>query len=118
MSRKFLAVPALLMILYLGIGVVFHIKWQSAQAACREMRRAQGGFVKPEVFGGALGLFFDMTNWPIYVWANVLHDGTPFSTPCTHSRNVVPSVEIVPVETLTSSEGKTAAARPSGAAFP
>ncbi len=118
MSRKILAILALFVFLYLGIGAVFHFKWISAQTACREMRRAQGEFVEPEVFGGALGLFFNMINWPIYGWANIHHDGTPFSTPCTHSRNVAPSTVRAPAETLTSSEGKAAATRPDGAAFP
>ena len=72
-----------LVILYLTIGLAFHFKWQSALAACRETRRAQGEFVEPEVFGGALGLLFDVTYWPVYAWANLHHDGTLFATPCT-----------------------------------
>jgi len=24
----------------------------------------------------------DMTWWPVYAWANIYHDGTPFATPC------------------------------------
>jgi len=86
MARKILLALLLLVFLYLGIGFLFHFKWQSDLAACREMRRAQGEFVEPEVFGGFMGLIFDVTNWPIYAWANIYHDGTPFATPCTHSR--------------------------------
>ncbi len=32
-----------------------------------------------------LGLLFNMTNWPVYAWANIYHFGTPFATPCSHS---------------------------------
>ena len=85
MARKVFMILLLLVVLYLGVGLAFHLKWKSALAACREVRRARGEFVEPEVFAGALGLFFDMTNWPIYAWANIYHDGTPFATPCTHS---------------------------------
>lgn len=49
----------------------------SAQDACREARLARGEFVEPEVFPGPLGLFFDVTWWPVYAWANVYHF-TPF----------------------------------------
>jgi len=91
MARKILLALLLFVFLYLGAGSLFHFKWQSDLAACREMRRAQGEFVEPEVFGGFMGLIFDVTNWPIYAWANIYHDGTPFATPCTHSRVVIPN---------------------------
>jgi hypothetical protein len=83
--RKAVIVLSVLVALYLGMGLAFHFKWGSALAACRETRRAQGQFVEPEVFGGVLGLVFDVTAWPVYLWANIHHDGTPFATPCTHS---------------------------------
>ena len=82
-ARAALIVLLVLVILYMTLGLAFHFKWQSALAACRETRRAQGEFVEPEVFGGALGLLFDVTYWPVYAWANIYHDGTPFATPCT-----------------------------------
>ena len=86
MVRKILLALLAFVIVYVGIGFVFHFKWKSALAACREMRTARGEFVEPEVFGGVLGLFFDVTNWPVYAWANNYHFGTPFATPCDHSR--------------------------------
>jgi len=93
MARKIFLALLILVSLYLGIGFVFHFKWQSALAACREMRRAQGEFVEPEVFGGFMGLVFDVTSWPFYAWANIYHDGTPFATPCSHSRVISVSDE-------------------------
>ncbi len=74
----------LLVLLYLVLGLVFHLVWKSALDACRETRIAQGEFVEPEVFGNALGIFFDITSWPVYAWANLRHFGSPFATPCTH----------------------------------
>ena len=82
-ARRLLTIILVLFILYAALGLAFHIKWQSAQEACRAVRRAQGQFVEPEVFGGAVGLLFDVTYWPVYAWANMVHDGTPFATPCT-----------------------------------
>jgi len=84
MARKIFLALLIFVTFYLGVGLAFHLKWESALTACREMREAQGEFVEPEVFGGVLGLVFDMTNWPVYAWANIYHDGTPFATPCTH----------------------------------
>jgi len=85
MARKTFSALLIFVALYLGIGIAFHFKWQSALAVCQEVRRAQGEFVEPEVLGGVLGLVFDATNWQVYTWANTYHFGTPFSTPCTHS---------------------------------
>ncbi|HAX69151.1 MAG TPA: hypothetical protein PK152_04935 [Anaerolineales bacterium] len=87
MARKISIILSILVVLYLGIGLAFHFKWKSALVACRETRKAQGEFVEPEVFGGILGLVFDVTNWPVYSWANIYHDGTPFATPCTKIPN-------------------------------
>jgi hypothetical protein len=84
LDRRLLIILLILAILYASIGLAFHIKWQSALEACRETSRARGEFVEPEVFGGVLGLLFDITYWPAYAWANIYHDGTPFATPCTH----------------------------------
>lgn len=70
--------------LYLALGLGFHFAWKNAQAACREARAARGEFVEPEVFAEPLALLFDVTAWPVYVWANLYHDGTPLATPCTH----------------------------------
>lgn len=83
--RRISLILSIVVVLYLGTGLVFHLKWKSALAACRQTRMAQGEFVEPEVFGGVLGLAFDVTNWPIYSWANVHHHGTLFATPCTHA---------------------------------
>lgn len=70
--------------LYLLLGLGFHFAWKNALAACREARAGRGEFVEPEVFAEPLALFFDVTAWPVYVWANLYHDGTPLATPCTH----------------------------------
>lgn len=82
-ARRIVFVLLVLLVLYVSFGLAFHLKWQSTLDACREMRRARGEFVEPEVFGGILGLIFDVTYWPVYAWANIYHDGTPFATPCT-----------------------------------
>jgi hypothetical protein len=82
-SRLLLIVLAFTLI-YLGLGLAFHVGWKGALAACREAQIARGEFVEPEVFGNALGLAFDLTFWPVYAQANIHLDGTPFSTPCTH----------------------------------
>ncbi len=87
MLRKIAIALVVFAILYLGIGLAFHFKWESAATACREARMAQGEFVEPEVFGGPLGLFLDMTNWPIYLWANLYNFGEVFPTPCGRSIN-------------------------------
>ena len=75
-----------LVLLYLTLGLGFHLKWNSALEDCRELRRARGEFVEPEVLGGIIGLFLDVTFWPVYAGANMHHDGTPFATPCTLPR--------------------------------
>ena len=71
-------------LVYLAAGLGFHFTSKREQEACRQARLAAGEFVEPEVFAGPLALAFDVTFWPVYVWANVYHDGTPFATPCTH----------------------------------
>jgi hypothetical protein len=58
--------------------------WRSALTDCRDARTARGEFVEPEVFGGVIGLAFDVTFWPVYAAANIRLDGTPFATPCIH----------------------------------
>jgi hypothetical protein len=83
MSRLLLII-LIFTLVYLGIGLGFHIKWKSALTTCREAQMARGEYVEPEVFGNALGLAFDVTFWPVYARANFYHDGTPFATPCTH----------------------------------
>lgn len=83
-ASRLLLILLVFTLIYAGLGVGFHIKWKSALAACGEAQMAGGEFVEPEVFGGALGLAFDVTFWPVYSWANIYHDGTPFATPCTH----------------------------------
>lgn len=82
---KKIAIAVLILILiYVALGVGFHVRWKAAQDTCREIRAARGEFVEPEVFGGAIGFFFDVTYWPVYAAANMHLDGTPFATPCTH----------------------------------
>lgn len=71
-------------LIYLGLGLGFHFRWKSALEACRETRIRRGEYVEPEVFSAPLALAFDVVFWPVYAWANVYHDGTPFATPCTH----------------------------------
>ena len=83
--RKIVFILLIFALVYLGLGLGFHLKWKSALAACREERMAQGEFVEPEVFGNILGLAFDVTFWPVYSRANIYHDGTLFATTCTHS---------------------------------
>jgi len=81
---RLLLILLVLILVYLGLGLGFHFKWKSELAACRETRMARGEFVEPEVFWAPLALTFDVTFWPVYAWANIYHDGTPFATPCTH----------------------------------
>ena len=82
--RSIVYLLLLLLAIYLALGLGFHVQWKRALAACREARRARGEFVEPEVLGGVIGLAFDVTFWPVYLQANIYHDGTPFATPCTH----------------------------------
>ncbi|RLC58971.1 MAG: hypothetical protein DRI80_13195 [Chloroflexota bacterium] len=83
-AYRILLVLLVFILVYLGLGLGFHLKWKSALTACREAQMARGEFVEPEVFWAPLALAFDVTFWPVYAWANVYHDGTPFATPCTH----------------------------------
>jgi len=83
-ASRILLVLLVLILVYLGLGLGFHLNWKSALTACREAQMARGEFVEPEVFWAPLALAFDVTFWPVYAWANIYHDGTPFATPCTH----------------------------------
>ncbi|NPA91780.1 MAG: hypothetical protein GXO55_10100 [Chloroflexi bacterium] len=74
-------VVLILIILYLLVGLGFHWQWKQAQHACDDLLRARGEFVEPEIFP-VLGIFFDMTWWPVYAAANVYHTGRVFATPC------------------------------------
>lgn len=82
-SRSLLVLVALI---YVAIGLIFHVTWQHVLTECRQIRMARSEWVEPEVFSGALALFFDVTNWPFYAWANWYHFGTVLATPCNHSR--------------------------------
>lgn len=85
MLRRIAIFALILVLVYVALGVAFHVKWKAAADACRAARLAQGEFVEPdEVFGGPIGLAFDVIFWPVYAAANVRLDGTPFATPCTH----------------------------------
>jgi len=81
---RLLLVLSVLILIYLGVGLGFHLMWKSELEACREVRLARGEFVELEVFWAPLALAFDVTYWPVYAWANIYHDGTPFASPCTH----------------------------------
>lgn len=72
-----------LTLVYVAIGLGYHFMWEDALGDCREEKMARGEFVEPEVFGNILGMAFDAIYWPVYVQANMVHDGTPFATPCT-----------------------------------
>jgi hypothetical protein len=82
--RKIVSVLLIVALVYVGIGLGFHVRWRRARADCRETRIARGEFIEPETFGSVISLVFDVINWPIYTWANIHHFGTPFATPCTH----------------------------------
>ncbi|MGB9593900.1 MAG: hypothetical protein ACPL7R_07165 [Anaerolineae bacterium] len=38
--------------------------------------------MEPEVFGGGLGLMFDVTFWPVYAYWNTYHFGSPLGRRC------------------------------------
>jgi hypothetical protein len=69
----------ILVVLYLGIGLAFHARWQRTLQVCRQARVAQGAFVEPE-WSPLLTAAFDVTFWPVYAWANAYHDGWVFPT--------------------------------------
>lgn len=89
--RKIVYAFLVFVLIYLLLGIGFHLTWKSVLNACREERTARGEYVETKVFGNVLGFFYDMTWWPLYSWANIQHFGTQFSTPCTHD---VPPMEI------------------------
>jgi len=84
MIKRIAVLLVILLVAYASIGVAFHIGWKSAADTCRATMEAQGEFVEPEVFGGVIGLAFNVVWWPVYAWANMRLDGTPFATLCTH----------------------------------
>lgn len=85
--RKLLYALLILALVYASVGLALHLKWKSDQKVCRELRASEGEFVEPfEVYGGLIGLVFDVTAWPVYTWANIYHFGTPFP-PCPASKN-------------------------------
>lgn len=84
--RKIVAVLLIVALVYVGIGLGFHIRWKRAQAVCRETQIARDEFVEPETFGPVSSLVFDVINWPIYAWANVHHFGDHYSIPCTREQ--------------------------------
>ncbi len=91
-ARGIIAALLTLILVYVGIGLAFHARWARAQAACRAERTARGEVVEPEVFGGALGLAFDVIGWPMYLRANLRHFGDPFSTPCSRGEADAPDM--------------------------
>jgi hypothetical protein len=84
MLKRIAAFALILVLIYVGLGVGFHVGWNNALAACRDARTTQGESVEPQVFSGVIGLAFDVVFWPVNSAANIRLDGTPFATPCTH----------------------------------
>ncbi len=84
MASRLLRIILALVLLYLALGLGFHFVWKTELAACRDARMARGEYVEPEVFWAPLAPTLDVTFWPVYAWANIRHDGTPFTSPCTH----------------------------------
>ncbi len=79
--NRFLAlILVVLVVLYVGIGLVFHDRWQQALTVCRQDRVAKGAFVEPE-WSPLVTVFFDVTFWPVYAWANWHNHGRVFP-PC------------------------------------
>ncbi|WP_157042574.1 hypothetical protein [Roseiflexus castenholzii] len=75
----------ILALIYASVGLSLHFKWKSDWKACKELKASKGEFVEPrEVFGGIIGLAFDVSAWPMYTLANIYHFGTPFP-PCSVS---------------------------------
>lgn len=82
--RKISFLLLLITLVYLLLGIGFHVAWKSALDGCQEYRLTQGEFVEPEVFPGILGAIIDIVNWPFFTWANLHHFGNVFETPCDH----------------------------------
>ena len=81
MRKKVALVLLLLVVLYLSVGVWFHVQEKRHWNACREQRIAKGEFVEPEMYP-VLGVVFDMTYWPVYMWANKYNFGSVFGKEC------------------------------------
>ncbi len=82
MLKKLFTLLLIIMLLYLALGTGFYFKWEHELEACRNFRAAQGEFVDPKVFDGFLGAAMGITSWPFSLYANLLHFGSAFSTPC------------------------------------
>ncbi len=76
--KKLVYVVAIFILAYASIGLSLHFKWKADWQACQELRASRGEFTEPEVFGGVIGLAFDISFWPVYTWANIYNFGTPF----------------------------------------
>lgn len=72
MKKAIVTVLLGLIVLYVGIGLVFHVGWQRSIKTCREIRAARGEFVEPE-WSPLITLPFDVAFWPVYAWANWYH---------------------------------------------
>jgi hypothetical protein len=83
-ASKLLLVLLIFALVYLGLGLTFHVKWTGALDTCREARIARGESAESRVFSAPLALAFDVVYWPVYARANLYHAGTLFATPCTH----------------------------------
>lgn len=80
--RKIVYAFMIIALVHVSIGLSLHFKWKSDWNACQELKASRGEFVEPyEIYGGMLGVFFDVSAWPVYSWANIYHFGTPFP-PC------------------------------------
>lgn len=38
------------LVIYIGLGLVFHLGWEAAQAECRHVQASRGAFVEPPAF--------------------------------------------------------------------
>ncbi len=85
MKKKISVILLLLIILYLSIGVWFHIQENRYWNLCREERLKRGEFVEPEVYP-VIGVLFDVSYWPVYMLANKYNFGSIFGRKC----NVIP----------------------------
>lgn len=83
---RFLLVLMLAALVYATIGLSFHVAWKHALDECRQTQMARGEFVEPEVFSGVVARLFNVTNWPVYAWANWYHFGSVIATRCSHPR--------------------------------
>ncbi len=81
MKRKVSVILLLFIILYLSVGVWFHIQEKHYWNLCNKERLEKGEFVEPEVYP-VIGVLFDVSYWPVYMWANKYNFGSIFGRKC------------------------------------